>query len=79
MMIEFIEVSERIRNILQKNLQKQKIYDRDIANALNLEPQYYAVIKKRNKIPYEAIASFCKHHQISMNWVLLAQEPAHLT
>lgn len=78
-MIEFIDVSERIRSILQKKLDKRKIYDRDIASALSLDPQYFAVIKKRNKIPYESIASFCKQHNISMNWILLAQEPAYLT
>lgn len=74
-MIDFLEVSERIRTILHTTLQKEKIYDRDIAHALDLDPQYYAVIKKRKKIPYEAIACFCQHHQVSMNWILFNQKP----
>ena len=49
-MIDFLEVTERLRNILTTTLKKNKIYDRDIAEALGLEPQYYAVIKKRKKI-----------------------------
>jgi hypothetical protein len=74
-MIDFLEVSERIRTILRSTLKKEKIYDRDIAHALKLDPQYYAVIKKRKKIPYEAIALFCQYHKVSMNWILFSQPP----
>lgn len=74
-MIDFLEVSERIRTILQGKYQKKKIYDRDIASALRLDPQYYAVIKKRKKIPYEAIAHFCQQDKISINWILFSQKP----
>ncbi|MBD3791020.1 MAG: hypothetical protein IE918_02555 [Campylobacterales bacterium] len=74
-MIDFLEVSGRIRTILHTTLQKEKIYDRDIAHALDLDPQYYAVIKKRKKIPYEAIALFCKNHDVSINWILFEQKP----
>jgi hypothetical protein len=77
-MIDFLEVSERIRTILRSQLKKEKIYDRDIAHALELDPQYYAVIKRRNKIPYEAIAGYCKEHRISINWVLFHQTPQKL-
>ena len=77
-MIDFLKVSERIRAILQSKLQKHKIYDRDIANALKLDPQYYAVIKKRKKIPYEAIALFCLNQEVSMNWILFNQKPMSL-
>ncbi|MFT7824779.1 MAG: hypothetical protein ABXS92_08445 [Sulfurimonas sp.] len=77
-MIDFLEVSKRIRIILQSKLQKQKIYDRDVAAALELDPQYYAVIKRRNKIPYEAIAHYCKKNCISINWVLFHQKPQKL-
>lgn len=74
-MIDFLEVSERIRIILRSQLKKEKIYDRDIAHALKLDPQYYAVIKKRKRIPYEAIALFCHSHNVSINWVLFNQTP----
>ena len=74
-MIDFLEVTERIRTILHSILQKEKIYDRDIAHALKLDPQYYAVIKKRKKIPYESIALFCQHYKVSINWILFSQKP----
>lgn len=78
-MIDFSEVMQRIKTVLSSKIQKDKILDKDIALALKLEPQYYAVMKKRNKIPYESIAYFAKRQKISMNWILLAQKPKNLT
>jgi len=78
-MIDFRTVMQRIREILIAQEKKKKILDREIASALHLNPQYFAVIKKRNKIPYEAIAYFCKEQHVNMNWVLLKQKPTYLT
>jgi hypothetical protein len=78
-MITFTDVMQRMRLILQTQTENQKIRDRDIAAALKLDAQYFAVIKRRNKIPYEALALFCKEHRISLNWLLFAQQPKKLT
>ena len=78
-MIDFHEVMERVKQVLSNQILKEKILDRDIANSLNLDPQYFAVIKRRKKIPYESLAHFCKQHHISMNWLLLKQKPQYLT
>jgi len=78
-MIDFHEVMQRVRDILSAQTKKEKILDRDIADSLDLDPQYFAVIKRRKKIPYESLAHFCKAHKISMNWILLAQKPQYLT
>ena len=78
-MMDFHEISKRLKEILSVIEKKEKILDKDIANALHLDPQYYAVIKRRKKIPYEAIALFCKQKRLSLNWVLLAQKPKYLT
>ena len=77
-MIEFQEVMQRIKEILIIQTKKEKILDRDIADTLKLDPQYYAVIKRRKKIPYEKLAYFCKENRISMNWILLEQKPQDL-
>ena len=78
-MIEFNDVRERIKQILILKLKKDKILDKDIAHSLNLDPQYYAVIKRRKKIPYEHVAYFCKEHFVSMNYILMEQKPKYLT
>jgi len=77
-MIEFQEVMQRVKKILHNNNEEKKIRDRDIANALKLNAQYFAVIKKRNKIPYENLAYFCKDKKVSLNWILLEQTPQYL-
>ena len=78
-MIHFCEVSSRLRDAIMQLEKREKIKDKDIAKFLELSPQYYAVIKRRGKIPYESIAYFCKKHKLSMNWILLEQKPVHLT
>ena len=77
-MIDFQEVMQRIKEFLIIQTKQEKILDRDIADALKLDPQYYAVIKRRKKIPYEKLAYFCKENKISMNWILLEQKPQNL-
>lgn len=78
-MIDFHEVMQRVKQILLAQTKKEKILDRDIADSLDLDPQYFAVIKRRKKIPYAQLAHFCKKNKISLNWVLLAQQPRYLT
>lgn len=74
--MDFLHIIERFRTILKTSLGREKVYDRDIARALNLDPQYFAVIKRRNRIPFESIAHFCHNENISMNWILFGSEAA---
>ena len=78
-MIDFNDVMFRIKQILTNHSKKNKIFDKDIALALELHPQNYAVMKKRKKIPYQSIAYFSQAHNLNMNWVLLADKPKYLT
>lgn len=78
-MIVFSDVMQRVKNVLSAEKKKEKIFDKDVALALQIDPQYYAVMKRRNKIPYESIAYFSRRHNLNMNWLLLAQNPQYLT
>ena len=81
-MIDFLDVMQRVKTILLQKTgndeKKVKIRDRDIASALDLDPQYFAVIKRRKKIPYEKLALFCKASKVNLNWILLEQKPQYL-
>jgi hypothetical protein len=77
-MIDFNDVMFRVKQILQTQNRKKRIFDKDIAHALVLSPQNYAVMKKRKKIPYPSISSFSQNHNLNMNWVLLNQNPKYL-
>ena len=75
----FDEVSARIRTVLSTKLKKEKVLDKDVAFALAMDPQNYAVIKRRKKIPFEAIAYFSKNNRLNMTWILFAQKPQYLS
>ncbi|HFS85231.1 MAG TPA: hypothetical protein ENK72_01270 [Epsilonproteobacteria bacterium] len=77
-MIQFNEIMQRIEEVIAAGNDNRRIYNKEIAQALNLTPEYFAVIKKRGKIPYEAIATFCRNRKISINWVLFEQKPQKL-
>ena len=77
-MIDFNGVMLRIKQILFQHINKKKILDKDIAFALELTAQNYAVMKKRKKIPYQSISIFSQQHNINMNWVLLNKKPKYL-
>lgn len=70
MIMEFEEIINRLKEIISQSLETKKIYDKDVAYALELDPQYFAVIKKRKKIPFEAIAYFSHNNHKNMNWIL---------
>ncbi len=77
-MINFLDVMQRVKHILSQQIKRDKILDKDIAEALALEAQYFAVIKRRKKIPYENLAHFCKHTKVNLNWILLEEKPKYL-
>jgi len=78
MIMNFNDITQRLKDVLAEISNNEKLLDKDIALHLALSPSYFAVIKKRNKIPYQALAYFCKKHKINLNWILLAQKPIYL-
>jgi len=72
-MLDFTDIMSRIKKILSKKT-GEKIYDKDIAKALGLEASYYAVIKRRSKIPYKAIALFADKNSLSLNWIFFNKQ-----
>jgi len=72
-MSSFHEIADRLKEAIAVLEDRDKIRDKDLAGALGLTPQYYAVIKRRERIPYEAIVRFCQRYTLSLHWVLLGQ------
>ena len=50
-----------------------KVFDKDVATALNIPQATFATMKKRNSIPYEEILEFCALKKISVNWLFFDQ------
>ena len=69
------DVIEKLKDVLSdaKKGNKKKVFDKDVALALNISPTTFATMKKRNSIPYEEILAFCAIQKISVNWLFFDQ------
>ena len=72
-MIAFDEVVERLKDILSEDVGNKKVYDKDVADHLDISAASFATMKRRNRIPYEEIVAFCSKRKISINWLLFNQ------
>jgi len=76
--IHFQSIMQRLEEVLREAKQKEKILNKEIAAELGLTPDYYAVIKKRGKIPYISLALFAQREHINLNWLLLGSHPKYI-
>ncbi len=67
------DVIERLKLVISENMLGKKIFDKDVAKALNIPSSSFATMKKRNSIPYEEILEFCAIKKISVNWLFFDQ------
>ena len=72
-MKSFSEIVEEIKDIISSDIPGKKVFDKDVANALNIPQATFATMKKRNSIPYEEILEFCALKKISVNWLFFDQ------
>jgi len=77
-MLNISEIIEKLRDILINEKIKDRIFDKDIANALKITSINFATIKKRNGMPFSNILDFCVAKKISINWLLYGQNPSSL-
>lgn len=67
------EILGRVKDIISQNLGNRKVFDKDVALALNINQVTFATMKSRNKIPYKEILEFCAKRKISINWIIFNQ------
>jgi phage repressor protein C with HTH and peptisase S24 domain len=63
----------KIKDIISKELGNRKVYDKDVAVALNINQPTFTTMKNRGKIPYQEILDFCATRKISINWLFYDQ------
>jgi len=42
----------------------EKVYDKEVAEALGISPMNFATLKRRNSTPYEHIIEFCYKEEL---------------
>src|SRR5665648_196355 len=67
------EIIEKLKDIISESSIGKKVFDKDVATALNIPQATFATMKKRNSIPYEEILEFCALKKISVNWLFFDQ------
>ncbi len=67
------EVIEKLKDVISDSGLSKKIFDKDVATALNIPQATFATMKRRNSIPYEEILEFCALKKISVNWLFFDQ------
>mgnify|MGYP002630680653 FL=1 len=77
-MNSFIEIVEEIKSIVSTEFDSKKVFDKDVADVLNISQMNFATMKKRNKIPFAELMDFCAKKSISINWMLYGQSPESL-
>ncbi len=77
-MTTFENIVERLKDIISVGLGSKRVFDKDVAVALGVEPINFATMKKRNKIPFRELSEFCARQKISLNWLLFDQAPESL-
>jgi DNA-binding Xre family transcriptional regulator len=76
-MIDVNRVIDKLKDILSTEADR-KIYDKDVANVLEISQANFATMKTRNKIPFSNILDFCAKKKISINWLFYGQDPSSL-
>ena len=76
-MLDILKIIEKLKGVLD-NENNKKIFDKDVAEALNITQANFATIKQRNKIPFSNILDFCAMKKISINWLFYGQDPSSL-
>ncbi len=77
-MNSFIEIVEEIKSIVSSEFNPKKVFDKDVAEILNISQMNFATMKKRNKLPFAELMDFCASKSISINWMLYGQSPESL-
>jgi len=55
-MTTFDDIVERLKDIISATVGSKKVFDKDVATALGVEPINFATMKKRNKIPFKELS-----------------------
>ena len=77
---DFNSVMNKIRIHIEESQDNKdkKVYDIDIAKALDISKEHYCRSKKESKIPLLAIINFCAKENIVINYILFDQMPESL-
>jgi len=72
-MVDFVEIIEKLKDVISTKKIGGKVFDKDVAMELGIPQASFATMKKRNSIPYKEIMEFCARKRLSINWIFFDQ------
>ena len=72
LMNDFNTITTKIKAILSQRIEG-KVFDKDVAAALDINPTAYATMKRRKTIPHKAILDYCVTNHIDANDLLFSK------
>jgi hypothetical protein len=63
-MRDFRQIIDILKERMSLISTKERIYDKDVAEVLNISQSKFATIKKRNAMPYVELLLYCKRENI---------------
>lgn len=76
-MVQFEDILERMKDVICHD-SGGKVYDKNVAHVLEIDPGALAKLKHHNRIPYDAVTGFCIERSISVNWMLFGIGPKEM-
>ena len=55
----FSDIVEAIKDIVSSEFPDKKVFDKDVAELLDISQMNFATMKNRNKIPFTELLDFC--------------------
>jgi len=71
--MDFKELLPKLKDVISKELGNKKVFDKDVADALEINNLTFATMKNRGKVPFEEVLDFCAKRKISINWLFYNQ------
>ena len=75
---DFERISNKLKLHIQTSNNKKRVYDIEVAQALNISKSYYSLAKRGERLPLEQILLYCAQHRININYLLFSQSKESL-
>ena len=64
--MSIIDITDKLKDILSNEIPNKKIFDKDVATALNLSKESFSIMKRKNAIPYVQRSKFWAKRKITI-------------
>ncbi len=64
------DIIEVIKDIISNECGERKVFDKDVATALDLKTNSIGTLKSRNSIPFKKICEFASKKKLDLNYIL---------